>query len=705
MRGLLSRAASRMRAGFALFAFVWLFIAPAFADFNGPSASVPYTANGGSAAASASTRSAWTRTPMDFNASAGTGGDDSAAINAAITQLTADGGGTLYLPPPPSGAYNVCAATVSLPTTVSLVINGASAGATIRVMPGCATPPASVLTEGVASTLVQISLNNLRVDGYCLAAHDLDIAYSRGFTSYNVVYRNVANASMTGSNVRFQTATQNGTASGGYEESLGTGNLIQNVNDTGHTCYSVLADLPPHDLENGASDSDFTGLIATSASISNIIDNATGNNHFGPGTHTWQAVSGLYPQYDMQLNGYSDVVDGVAVDTATIANIRISAPYISVDNTLFQQSGSGTCAMDIDLTALSTTIGPLNKLIAFASPNSVFCGTGQANITWSHKTNIITVCASGCTLTTSGGAATYTPTVGAAKVDVFLVGGGGGGGGGALQASLAACSGGSGGGGGGANAATFAISAIGTSLTVTIGGGGSAGAAATSSTTAGGNGAGGGTTSFGTLLYANGSGGGAGGQLASNSGGGGSGGAYGTSPAGNGSSSAGGSAAWAGVAGGYGANGNAANSGSFNSGGSGAGGLNGGAGPNGGNADWSTPNNGASGAGAGGGISAINAVFSGGAGGFPQFGVTQASGGAAGVTGSAGASFTSAKPYTQLAGAGGAGGGSSLTAAGAGGAGGTFGGGGGGGGCADNGGTAGAGGAGASGYAIIVESF
>jgi hypothetical protein len=68
-----------------------------------------------------------------YSTSYGTGGDDTAAIQAACNAAATAGGGVAFLPPPKSGTLNV-SSTIVLGSGVSLV--GASGGVTITVVPG-----------------------------------------------------------------------------------------------------------------------------------------------------------------------------------------------------------------------------------------------------------------------------------------------------------------------------------------------------------------------------------------------------------------------------------------------------------------------------------------------------------------------------------------------------------------------------------------
>lgn len=294
---------------------------------------------------------------------------------------------------------------------------------------------------------------------------------------------------------------------------------------------------------------------------------------------------------------------------------------------------------------------------------------------------------------------TYTPSPDAMHVYVQVIGAGGSGGGGAKQAASTAVSGGGGGGAGAWADGWFPVSALGASVSVTVGGQTTGGAGATVNSTAGGVGNVGGTSSFGTFLTAFGGGGGQGGALNAASGGGGGG---GNISAGN-SGSAG--------TGGFGGF-PQSNTGNNNQGGSGGnapgqnvpgGGSGGGGSPNGtgagGNSGQVIANG--TGGGAGGGVSAANAAQSGGSAERSNWWQSFASGGGAGVAGSPGNGSSAGWSVGQ---GGGGGGGGASAAPGAGGAGGIPGGGGGGGG-SNNGNTnnGGTGGVGARGEVRIWE--
>ena len=319
---------------------------------------------------------------MDFNAAAGAGGDDSAAINAAISELTTLGGGALFFPTPPSGAYNICASTINLPLTVSLLMRGASAQTTIRVLPGCGSPPASVLTEGNATgnSYARIRLENLRLDGYCLAAHDLDVGYARGLSAENVVFRNVAPISGDGgSNIRIRNSTQNGTIGQGgwasFELRIGASNLVENVNDSGHSCYSSNTALPSYNLEMWGTDSDFTGLVAVNANLANFYEGAGGgDNHFGENTHGWGTTPpSLQPQYTYWLYGGS-TINGAVADHFAVAGVRLSGIGAIVHGLQFYPTSSTLIGVLLDASAKNATI--TDNQLEWFSPTTQIVQTG-----------------------------------------------------------------------------------------------------------------------------------------------------------------------------------------------------------------------------------------------------------------------------------------------------------------------------------------
>jgi hypothetical protein len=230
----------------------------------------------------------------------GTGGDDSGPINAALAYAATHGGGTVVLPPPPSGHYNVCASPIyvpaSTPTAVGLV--GTQSGQyDLRVQPGCSgfpttatnpstgrSNPSAVVYDPVTGygtpadkTSGRFFIENLRIDGYCIAKNNLLIEYDPGFHAKGSVFRNAAAG---GANI--QDGLSN---SHGYHHSIDSTNLAINENDPSHTCYTVPTDLPAYNLQSWATDS-WYGLVGINAELANYDNEFGGGNNFS-GAHGW----------------------------------------------------------------------------------------------------------------------------------------------------------------------------------------------------------------------------------------------------------------------------------------------------------------------------------------------------------------------------------------------------------------------------------
>lgn len=280
-------------------------------------------------------------TPQDFNPTAGSGGDDSAALNAAVAaagKAASPHTGHLYLPAPPSGYYNVCADSFR-PQAVangiaSLVIEGASAGrATIRAKPGCSSAAvkfATVYIEGEGfgesvKSATKLTLENVRIDGSCISRYTVYNAYTVGLTFRSSVLRNAAGGN--GANY-FQ--------KGGYETSMDNSNRLENVNDVGQDCYQTPADLPDYNLWIASSDNQI-GAVAVDARIANFYASHGGNNHF-IGAHGWGYPGGgdnqpnLRPEYNFLLEG-NQVLIGTVGDQPRVAGIRLQ-------NTISDHSGA-----------------------------------------------------------------------------------------------------------------------------------------------------------------------------------------------------------------------------------------------------------------------------------------------------------------------------------------------------------------------------
>jgi hypothetical protein len=264
-------------------------------------------------------------TPQQYDRLAGSSAthDDQPAIQAAINAASA-AGGVAYMPPPSSGSYNICAAALTRPiaSPTSFVFMGPAQGSSsIRIMPTCATPPLYVFhdpaitftTPGVGSA-IKFTMMNLRLDGYCLATYNYYAEFNPGFSSYNVVYRNVKTG---GTNIYIN---------GGYEQYIDASNLAENVNDPGHTCYTNPADFPSYNLYTHADDGNFD-LVGVGAAIANFAADNGGGNHFMR-THGWgyaagnaygQAIS--QPMYTFALKGFQYLTE-TRMDSPRVAGYR-----------------------------------------------------------------------------------------------------------------------------------------------------------------------------------------------------------------------------------------------------------------------------------------------------------------------------------------------------------------------------------------------
>jgi hypothetical protein len=307
---------------------------------NGPGDGLTYTQTG--AGAVASSFGVFVKgdfTPQQFNTAAGTGGDDSAAINAAIlaaSHSTGPNAGLVRFPAPASGFYNVCADSMRIqPTaggTTSVTLRGTSSGgATIRAMPGCASSAVtyataymdgSVSSENIKSR-AKISIENLRIDGNCISQHTFYDAYSVGLSFHNTVLRNAK----SGGEANFLQAS-------GYETTMDSTNRLENINDTPNACYTSAAALPKYNLETYGTDSHLYPA-AINAYISNYYQANGGNNDFSH-AHGWgyantdDGQSDLRPKYNYVLLGSVTAVAYVA-DSFTTSGMYLS-PVVSNGN-------------------------------------------------------------------------------------------------------------------------------------------------------------------------------------------------------------------------------------------------------------------------------------------------------------------------------------------------------------------------------------
>jgi hypothetical protein len=252
-------------------------------------------------------------TPQQFNLTAGAGGDDAAAIQAAVDAAVAAGGGTVYFPPPSSGNYNVCSTNIAVNTTapaVDIRFEGSGPGTHgVRILPGCASPPAQVFYinawDGTTQSHGRITFHNMRIDGYCLSKYGVHVNSSVGAVYRNTVIRNSAVGS----------GSSNFQQDAGYETDMDFTVRLENINDTGHTCYSSGAE-PDYNYSGANSDS-HVSAVAVNAKIANYFATNAGMVDFSH-AHGWGYTAGtdnqpdLRPQYTFKINGNAILIGAIA---------------------------------------------------------------------------------------------------------------------------------------------------------------------------------------------------------------------------------------------------------------------------------------------------------------------------------------------------------------------------------------------------------
>lgn len=264
-------------------------------------------------------------TPQMFSSNAGSGGDDSAAIQSAVASVIASGGGTVMFPTPSSGAYNICASNIAINTATPAVnvrlVGTGPGGAPVQTLPGCASPPTQVFYvnawDGTTQSNGRITFEEMRIDAYGLSKYGVYDNASVGLTMRNTAIRN--SAPVSGAANFYQAS--------GYETDIDYTVRMENVNDTGHTIYSVGV-VPDYNLVTYGSDSHLWP-VAVDAKIANYYQAHGGANDFSR-AHGWGYSAGnldhqptINPQYNYLIRGGAILLGSVG-DNATISAFYVS---------------------------------------------------------------------------------------------------------------------------------------------------------------------------------------------------------------------------------------------------------------------------------------------------------------------------------------------------------------------------------------------
>jgi hypothetical protein len=288
--------------------------------------------------------------PQSFSATAGTGGDDRAAIQAAIDEVAGSGGGIVFLPATPSG-YHVCGSLVLWGKDRSLTLLGSGPGAGgIKMLPAtvCPTGAEAVLVVNVwgpvSRSRARVTIEGLRIDGAARTRYGIDIRYAVGLVIRNTVVRNSVSGSGT-ANIRI---------AAGYEYDIDHSVHLENVNDTPGAPYANNSDMPDYNFTTSGTDGRIAA-VAVNARIANFHQSSGGNNDFS-NAHGWGYA---IPNDDHQIDGrpnYTYLVKGSATLIGSVADhFKIAGVHVSamrdngVDPTGGQiigircMAGSGSC--------------------------------------------------------------------------------------------------------------------------------------------------------------------------------------------------------------------------------------------------------------------------------------------------------------------------------------------------------------------------
>jgi hypothetical protein len=303
----------------------------------------------------------------------GTGGDDQPAIQAAVNAVLANaGGGTVIFPVPPSGTYNVCTDSIRINNTSghAITLRGVTSGASaISILPGCGSPPAQVIyinvSDAVTKSKGRVLLDNLRIDAYCLANYGVNSDFTVGMTFTNVVVRNSV-AGTGNANVRLGS---------GYEFYAAKSVRFENINDTGHTCYSTPATFPDYNLFIDQATDARVSAVAVGAFVANFYQAAGGANHF-IASHGWGYPSSngdsqvqSRPQYNYWLKGPA-TLDAAIGDQPLTAGVRTEIGTSSNDGVVaigYNLNGP----TEASVIGVSYGTGVTNSIVAFSTLNGL----------------------------------------------------------------------------------------------------------------------------------------------------------------------------------------------------------------------------------------------------------------------------------------------------------------------------------------------
>ena len=279
-----------------------------------------------------------------------TGTDNATTITTALATMAglASSGGPLIFGGVGTG-YGICSAHVVVPGNANLTLLGPGENQNpIKILASCGSPPQEVVYKSADNShnTTRVKYQGMTFDGYCSTKYVYHDALSDGSLFIGSKIRNAAPDSViSGSADVYREA-------GGYENLLGAGNRVENINDPGHTCYTSQTVLPKYGVYDATGNDDFTGLVVQNVKYGFYFPGPT-NAILGPGTHVWgECAPALGPNcsagtYDLreQYGVYS--VGSISssffeADDPQIAGIAIANgfPTARIDDTTCQWNNS-----------------------------------------------------------------------------------------------------------------------------------------------------------------------------------------------------------------------------------------------------------------------------------------------------------------------------------------------------------------------------